>query len=82
MLMRPMALVRFTDETKQRILANLAPVYRPYFGENGEGIESAWVFFGEIPNMPGHGVFMGHTSHTFLFGWHIEDFEEIPEDET
>lgn len=39
------------------------------------------VFLGEIPNLPGHGVFLGHHSGHAYSGFHIDAFEELPEDE-
>jgi hypothetical protein len=39
------------------------------------------VFLGEIPNMPGHGVFAGHRSGHLYSGYHIEQFVELPESE-
>jgi hypothetical protein len=41
-----------------------------------------YVYFGEIPNMPGHCVVMDHKTGQMFSGYHIEDFIEIPEDET
>jgi hypothetical protein len=40
------------------------------------------VFLGEIPNMPEHGVFVGYKSGRAYSGYHIIQFEEVPDDET
>ncbi len=40
------------------------------------------VFLGEIPNMPEHGVFVGHGSGKVYSGHHITYFTELGEDET
>ncbi len=40
------------------------------------------VFFGEIPNMPEHGVFVGQRSGKIYSGLHISQFTELSEDET
>jgi hypothetical protein len=40
------------------------------------------VFLGEIPNMREHGVFIGHKSGRAYTGYHVFQFEEVPEDET
>ena len=39
------------------------------------------VYLGEIPNMPGHGVFAGHRSGRFYSGYHIAQFVELSESE-
>jgi len=39
------------------------------------------IFLGEIPNMPGHGVFAGHRSGRLYSGYHIEQFIELSEEE-
>ena len=39
------------------------------------------IYLGEIPNMPEHGVFIGHKSGRVYSGYHIWDFEELGEDE-
>ena len=46
--------------------------------------DPAMIFFylGEIPNMPGHGIFIGRDSGKVYGGLHIDSFEEIPEDES
>jgi hypothetical protein len=40
------------------------------------------VFLGEIPNMPEHGIFAGHSSGRIYSGFHIEQFVELSDDET
>ncbi|HEY9197816.1 MAG TPA: hypothetical protein VIR60_00530 [Gammaproteobacteria bacterium] len=39
------------------------------------------VFLGEIPNMPEHGVFVGHRSGKIYSGYHIFQFVELSESE-
>ena len=39
------------------------------------------VFLGEIPNMPEHGVFAGHSSGRIYAGFHIGQFVELSDDE-
>lgn len=41
-----------------------------------------FVFLGEIPNMKGHCIVAAHPNGPIVSGWHIENFEEVPEDET
>lgn len=43
--------------------------------------EDAFVFLGEIPNMPAHCVVLGSKSGQLLSGFHTENFEEIPQEE-
>ena len=40
------------------------------------------IFFGEIPNMPGHCVVMSHITGNMYSGYHTENFREMDEDET
>jgi hypothetical protein len=41
-----------------------------------------YVFFGEIPNMPGHCVVADHRTGHIFSGYHTENFTEIPRDDT
>jgi hypothetical protein len=42
----------------------------------------SYVFFGEIPNMPGHCVVADHQTGQLYSGYHTDNFVEIPVDET
>jgi hypothetical protein len=42
---------------------------------------ATYIFFGEIPNMPGHVVLMDCQSGKIYSGYHPENFEEILEEE-
>ena len=44
--------------------------------------DGVYVFFGDIPNMPGHCVVADHRTGQIYSGYHTENFAEIPEDET
>ena len=39
------------------------------------------IFLGEIPNMPEHGIFVGHRSGRIYSGFHIFQFVELSENE-
>lgn len=67
--MRSLSLVKITKEWK-----DISPpeIFK----------DELFIYLGEIPNMPGHGVFIGHESGQIYSGYHIERFEEVPEDET
>jgi hypothetical protein len=39
------------------------------------------IYLGEIPNMPQHGVFVGHSSGRIYSGYHIDQFVELPQSE-
>lgn len=43
--------------------------------------EEAYVFLGEIPNMPGHCVVAEHKSGKIHAGFHTELFTELSDDE-
>jgi hypothetical protein len=43
---------------------------------------SAYIFFGEIPNMPGHCVVGDPKTGRLFAGYHIENFVELSESET
>ena len=47
------------------------------FSEHG-----AYVFLGDIPNMPGHCVVADYKTGQIYSGYHTSQFDEIPEDET
>ena len=42
----------------------------------------AYIFFGEIPNMPGHRVVADHRSEKIYSGYHTDNFIEIRKNET
>ena len=41
----------------------------------------AYVFFGDIPNMPGHCVVADHKSGRLFSGYHTEWFAELSEED-
>lgn len=40
-----------------------------------------YIFFGEIPNMPGHCIVMDNETKELYSGYHTDHFTEMPEDE-
>ena len=38
------------------------------------------IFLGEISNMPEHGIFIGRSGKSY-FGYHIDSFRELKEEE-
>ena len=42
--------------------------------------EHPYIYFGEIPNMPGHCIVMDHGTGKFFSGYHTEHFIEINEE--
>lgn len=70
-------------------IPNLSLV-RPIYGSKTEPTAheikirniAPFVFMGEIPNMPRHGVFVSVKTGEVLSCLHIDDFEKIPDDET
>ncbi len=53
-----------------------------YHGRYPFAADGRYVFFGEIPNMPGHCVVADHSSGRMFSGYHVEWFEELSPDET
>ncbi len=45
------------------------------------GKDTLFIYLGEIPNMKGHCVVIGHGSGKIYSGYHIEDFRLVTEDE-
>ena len=43
--------------------------------------DGAYVFFGDIPNMPGHCVVADHKTGRVYSGYHTESFAELPPDD-
>ena len=68
---RSLSLVRFSFPSLSREQRKKFP-----FKENG-----VYVFFGEIPNMPGHCVVADHKTGKILSGYHTEYFRELTRDE-
>ena len=68
---RQYSLVRFDFE-------GVPPEYHDKYPFEPDGV---YVYFGEIPNMPGHSVVADHKTGQIYSGFHSESFVEIPEDE-
>lgn len=68
---RELSLVRLRKKVSQSSSAKQLPFFD----------DMPLVFLGEIPNMPGHGVFAGHRSGRIYSGYHIEQFVELSESE-
>lgn len=60
---------------------NFGDLPAKYDGEYPFERNAVYVFFGEIPNMPGHCVVANHKTGQIYSGYHIENFEELPEEE-
>jgi hypothetical protein len=69
---RQYSLVRFLYDS-------LAEKYHSQYPFTRKGV---YVFFGEIPNMPGHCIVADRQTGQIFAGYHTENFAEIPEDET
>jgi hypothetical protein len=41
-----------------------------------------FIFFGEIPNMPGHCIVLNQRTQKYLIGFHTERFVELTKEET
>ena len=52
-----------------------------YHGKYPFKPDGVYVFFGEIPNMPGHCVVADHRSGQVYSGYHIEQFVELPDED-
>ena len=68
-VLRPLSLVRL-----KRGVANVADSV-PFADD------LPLVYLGEIPNMPEHGVFVGHRSGRVYSGYHVFQFEEVPSED-
>lgn len=62
-------------------LVRFAPQNDYEYPKTGFYAEEVYVYLGEIVNMPGHGIFVGRRTQKVYFGYHIEDFEEISDEE-
>lgn len=71
--LRQFTLVRLTKEAKNAFIkAHIKGKYSD---------DLPLIFLGEIKNMPTHGIFLGHKSGKIYSGYHMADFEEVPEEE-
>ena len=52
-----------------------------YHGKYPFKPDAVYVFFGAIPNMPGHCVVADHRTGQIYSGYHTDNFAEIPGDE-
>jgi len=70
---RPMSLVKFNYKawTSDKERAQYIPQYKKIFG-NG-----AWVFIGELTNMPRYGVYANQRTGTLITGYRIDNFIEV-----
>jgi hypothetical protein len=68
---RPLSLVRFDASSLPTMLAADYPFQAG----------ASYIFFGEIPNMPGHCVVAEQQSGRLYAGFHTEHFIELTEDE-
>lgn len=71
---------------RQYSLVRLDAEYKKWLIENGHKDSpllehDVFVYLGEIPNMLGHCAIVNQKTGVILSGYHIENFEEIPEDE-
>lgn len=74
--MRVNSLVRFHEWFKDFCTdSNLMPAEAGFYSNE------VFVYLGEVVNMPGHVIVAGRDGNIY-FGYHDEDFEEVPEDET
>jgi hypothetical protein len=42
--------------------------------------DRTYVFFGELPTMPGHCIVSDYVTGKIYSGWHMHNFTEIKED--
>ena len=90
--MKKLAFIRLTKEMREDLekylkssysLCLRAPQGRRHPSQLKELLkERVFIYFGEIPNMPGHCVVAGHESGKIFSGYHTDDFEQIPDEET
>ncbi len=68
MIPRQYSLVKFTPECPEK--------------KDNYPFDNKWplLFLGEISNMPGHCI-VADKKGKIHYGWHTENFTEIPEDE-
>jgi hypothetical protein len=57
----------------------IGPKYHSQYPFTRKGV---YLYFGEIPNMPGHCVVVDHKTGKIYSGYHADNFVEVPEDET
>ena len=69
---RPLSLVRFDSS---RVPSSLSAEFPFRAGVS-------YIFFGEIPNMPGHCVIAEQQSGRLHSGYHTDSFIELTEEET
>ncbi len=68
---RKYSLVRWDHE-------HLTPEMKAKYPFKEKGV---YIFFGEIPNMPGHCVVSDHKTGKIYSGYHTDNFVELKDDE-
>ncbi len=68
---RQYSLVRFLYDA-------VPPEYHSQYPFTRKGV---YIFFGEIPNMPGHCIVADRQTGQLFSGYHTENFAELSEDE-
>jgi hypothetical protein len=69
--LRKLSLVRLKKKSAAHSSAKDLPFFK----------DMPLIYLGEIPNMPEHGVFVGHKSGRIYSGYHIWEFVELSKDE-
>lgn len=67
---RKLSLVKFDYDSIPKVYHKSYPFLR----------DKAYLFLGEIPNMPGHCAVAGQNG-TVMFGYHTDEFVELTEEE-
>lgn len=65
---RPLSLVKLVDD--------VLPIYK----DHPISKEKTLIYLGEIPNMPGHGIFLGDAGQKYI-GYHTDSFRELTSEE-
>ena len=72
------------DDIKYLSIVMLEDWYREHLKEVNQhhlDKDNFFIYLGEIPNMPGHCVVVGHESGKIYSGYHIENFRLPTENE-
>ena len=68
---------------RQHALVRLAKEHKNWLESNDKSSpllsHEVFVYLGEIPNMRGHCIVVGHPHGAVMSGYHVDNFEEVPE---
>ena len=80
----PACMRKQSHEPRQYSIVRFTPGMKKWLKKEKKDIDvnTEYVYFGEMPNVPGHAIVCNTKTKEWIFGMHIDELEEVPVDET